>query len=268
LSWTVPQKYFDLDPIEPVGLPKILETELDDVPPMGVQFAKRKEHDAIVEAGKWKEAVQAYLATISYCDAMIGRLLDAFDRSGHAADTIICCWSDHGWHLGEKLHWHKSTLWEEAARAPMIFVVPGLTKAGAPCDRTVDYMNIYPTLTDLCGIPTPKHVQGVSIKPLLADPNAPWDRPAVTTHQFSNHAVRSERWRYIRYADGGEELYDQEKDPLEWTNLANDPQYNAVKAELSKRLPDENKPMASEHVEKDKKKDKNKNKNNRKAGRK
>jgi arylsulfatase A-like enzyme len=144
------------------------------------------------------------------------------------------------WHLGEKLHWHKSALWEEATRAPLIFVVPGLTRPGSSCGRTVDYMNVYPTLVDLCGLTAPPHLQGVSIRPLLADPAAPWDRPAVTTHQFSNHAVRSERWRYIRYADGGEELYDQEKDPLEWTNLAKDPQFDAVKAELAKWLPKEN----------------------------
>ena len=245
LPWTVPQKYFDLYPLDSIILPKILETDLDDVPPIGVQFAHRQEHDAIVRNGKWKAAVQAYLATITYSDTMIGRLLDGFVKSGHADDTIICCWSDHGWHLGEKLHWHKSTLWEEATRAPHIWVVPGLTKAGSSCGRTVDYMNIYPTLTELCGLPTPQHVQGVSIKALLADPAAAWDRPAITTHQFSNHTVRTERWRYIHYADGGEELYDHEKDPLEWTNLAKDSQYTAIKADLAQWLPKENKETPS-----------------------
>lgn len=242
LPWTVPKKYFDLYPLESVQLSKISEGDLDDVPPMGVYFAKRREHDAIVKAGQWKAAVQAYLATISFCDAMVGRLLDGLDQSGHAADTIICCWSDHGWHLGEKLHWHKSTLWEEATRAPLIFVVPGVTRPGTACPRSVDYMSIYPTLTDLCGLPKPRHVQGTSIKPLLADPAAPWDRPAVTTHQFSNHTVRTEQWRYIRYADGGEELYDHQKDPLEWTNLAKDSQFQPVKDTLSRWLPKENSP--------------------------
>jgi arylsulfatase A-like enzyme len=240
LPWTVPRKYFDLYPLDSIVLPKILETDLDDVPPMGVKFAKRKEHDAIVAAGKWKDAVQAYLATISYSDAMIGRLLDGFDRSGHQGDTIVCCWSDHGWHLGEKLHWHKSTLWEEAGRAPFIFVVPGLTTPGSNCARTVDYMSIYPTLAELCGLSVPLHVQGVSIRSLLADPAAAWDRPAITTHQCGNHSVRSERWRYIHYADGGEELYDHQEDPLEWTNLAKDAKYDSVKAELAKWLPTQN----------------------------
>lgn len=240
LSWTVPKKYFDLYPLDSVLLPKNLETDLDDVPPIGVQFAKQREHEAIVREGKWKECVQAYLATITFADAMIGRLLDGFDQSGHAADTIVCCWSDHGWHLGEKLHWHKSTLWEEGTRAPHIWVVPGLTQAGATCNRPVDYMNVYPTLCDLAGVPLPKHLQGASMKPLLADPAATWDRPAVTTFQFNNHTVRSDRWRYIHYADGGEELYDHEKDPREWTNLAKDPQFDSVKAELAKWLPKEN----------------------------
>jgi arylsulfatase A-like enzyme len=251
LSWTVPQKYFDLYPIESIVLPKILETDLDDVPPIGIQFAKRREHDAIVKVGKWKEAAQAYLATISYCDAMIGRLIEGLDKSGHAADTIVCCWSDHGWHLGEKLHWHKSTLWEEATRAPLIFVAPGLTKAGSVCARPIDYMDVYPTLTDLCALPTPQHVQGVSIKPLLADASAPWDRPAVTTFQLNNHTVRTEQWRYIHYADGGEELYDHQKDPLEWTNLAQDPQFAAVKADLAGWLPKENVPMSDKRAPSD-----------------
>ncbi|MCX7886480.1 MAG: sulfatase [Verrucomicrobiae bacterium] len=243
LPWTVPKKYYELYPLDSIILPKILETDLDDVPPIGQRFAKRKEHDAIVRDGQWKACVQAYLATISFCDAMVGRLLDALDKTTHANNTIICLWSDHGWHLGEKLHWHKSTLWEEATRAPHIWVVPGLTKPGTRCDRPVDYMNIYPTLTDLCGLPTPKHVQGVSLRALLANPSAPWDRPAITTHGQNNHTARSERWRYIRYADGGEELYDHQTDPLEWHNLANDPRFASVKTELAKWLPKENAPI-------------------------
>jgi len=254
LPWTVPKKYYDLYPLDSIILPKVLETDLDDVPPMGVQFAKRKEHDAIVRNGQWKACVQAYLATISFCDAMVGRLLDALDNSGYANDTIICCWSDHGWHLGEKLHWHKSTLWEEATRAPHIWVVPGLTQPGVSCDRAVDYMNIYPTLCDLCGLPTPKHVQGVSLRPLLANPSAPWDRPAITTHGFGNHTVRTERWRYIRYADGGEELYDHQNDPLEWRNLAGQSRFDSVKAELAQWLPTENRPPASKDAKTKKRK--------------
>jgi arylsulfatase A-like enzyme len=180
------------------------------------------DHAAILKSGRWKDAVQGYLAAITFCDAMVGRLLDGFDKSAYKDNTIICLWSDHGWHLGEKEHWRKFALWEEATHAPFLMVVPGVTKAGSVCERTTDYMNIYPTLCDLCGLPTPKHVEGVSIRPLLENPAAPWDRAAQTTHGFQNHAVRTEQWRYIRYADGGEELYNEQTDPLEWTNIAKD----------------------------------------------
>jgi arylsulfatase A-like enzyme len=125
---------------------------------------------------------------------------------------------------------------------PFVWVVPGVTKAGGVCDRTVDLMSVYPTLCDLCGITTPKHVEGTTIAPLLRDPKAAWDRPAVTTFHRNNHAVRTERWRYIRYADGGEELYDHDADPNEWTNLAADARYADVKKQVTKALPATNKP--------------------------
>jgi arylsulfatase A-like enzyme len=243
LPWYVPRKYYDLYPLERVKLPPVLETDLDDVPPVGVQLAKSLgDHTAMVQSGRWKEAVQAYLAAISFTDAMVGRLIDGLDRSPFKDNTVIVLWSDHGWHLGEKLHWRKSTLWEEATRAPLIWIVPGLTKPESVCHRTVDFMSIYPTLTNVCGIPTPKHVDGESIRPLLANPDAPWDRPARTTHMFNNHAVRTEKWRYIRYHDGGEELYDEVKDALEWTNLASRPDYAEVKKDLAKWLPKVNTP--------------------------
>jgi arylsulfatase A-like enzyme len=148
-------------------------------------------------------------------------------------------WGDHGWHLGEKEHWRKFALWEEATRTPLIWIVPGTTKAGSVCERPVDFMSIYPTLCDLSGLPIPSNVRGPSIKPLLADAQAKWDRPAITTYHKDNHSLRSEGWRYIRYADGGEELYDETADPYEWTNLAGDPKYAAQKAELAKWLPKE-----------------------------
>ena len=185
--------------------------------------------------------MQAYLATITFCDAMVGRLIEGFDKSAYKDNTIICLWSDHGWHLGEKQHWRKFALWEEATRAPYIWVVPGLTKAGGVCNRTVDYMQIYPTLCDLTGLPVPKHVEGESIRKLLEKPDAPWEKPAITTWLYKNHAVRNEDWRYIRYADGGEELYHNSVDPLEWTNLATKPEYAEQKAAMAKWLPTNNK---------------------------
>jgi arylsulfatase A-like enzyme len=238
MPWNVPRKYYDMHPLEKIQLPPHRDDDLNDLPPAGVQMARPQgDHRQILETGRWKDAIQGYLAAISYCDAMVGRLMDAFDKSPHKDNTIIVFWGDHGWHLGEKQHWRKFALWEEATRAPLIWVVPGLTSPGAVCDRTVDFMSIYPTLTDLCGIPTPKHVEGTSLRPLLRDPGAAWDKPALTTYMFKNHAVRSEGWRYIRYANGGEELYDERSDPFEWTNLATDPRHESTKAELARSLP-------------------------------
>ena len=247
MPWSVPKKYYEMYPLDTIQLPKVLETDLDDVPPAGVRMARPNgDHADILKSGRWKEAVQAYLATITFCDAMVGRLIQGFDQSAYKDNTILCLWSDHGWHLGEKQHWRKFALWEEATRAPYLWIVPGVTKAGGVCNRTVDYMQIYPTLCELAGLPTPKHVQGVSIRPLLEDPGAAWDQPAVTTWLFNNHAVRTEDWRYIRYADGGEELYHNAVDPLEWINLANKPEHASVKADLARWLPKENAPAKRE----------------------
>lgn len=258
MAWNVPQKWYDMFPLESIQLPPYKEDDLDDIPPAGVAMAKPQgDHKAMLDSGRWKEAIQAYLAATAYTDMNIGRVLDAFDKSPHKDNTIIVFWCDHGWHLGEKHHWRKFALWEEATRAPLLWVVPGLTKPGSVCERTVDFMSIYPTLMDVCGIAKPAHVEGPSIKPLLAAPAAAWATPALTTHGFNNHGVRSEGWRYIRYANGEEELYNEAADPNEWTNLANDPQYDGTKAELAKFLPATNQkspgPDAAKKEEKRKK---------------
>ena len=200
------------------------------------------DHKDILTSGRWKDAIQGYLAAVSYADAMIGRLLDALENSSYATNTIICLWGDHGWHLGEKHHWRKFALWEEATRAPLIWVVPGLTQSNTRCERAVDFMTIYPTLMDLCGIATPAHVEGESIRALLVNPAARWDKPAITTYRFQNHTIRTDAWRYIRYSDGGEELYDEDKDPYEWRNLASDGGMAAQKKLLEKWLPAKNAP--------------------------
>jgi arylsulfatase A-like enzyme len=245
MAWNVPKKYYDLFPLESIQLPKVLESDLEDVPPSGVRMARPDgDHAEMLKSGRWKEAVQGYLAAIAFCDAMVGRLMKAFGESAYKDNTIICFWGDHGWHLGEKQHWRKFALWEEATRAPLFFAGPGVTKPGVACERTVDFMSIYPTLCELAGLPIPKHVEGISVAPLLNDPTAAWDRPALTTHGKENHAVRSEKWRYIRYANGDEELYDEVNDPLEWKNLAGDSKYASVKAELAKSLPKTNAPEA------------------------
>ncbi len=243
MPWNVPRKYYDRFPLEKIVLPPYLETDLDDIPPAGVRMAQSDlYHEPILKSGRWKEAVQAYLATTAYLDMNVGRLLDAFEQSALRGNTMIVFWSDHGWSLGEKHHWRKFALWEECTRAPLIWVVPGLTKPGGICERTVDLMAVFPTLTDLCGIPTPHHVEGTSIRPLLGNPQAPWPRAALMTHKFNNHSVRTEEWRYIRYANGDEELYHETIDPNEWVNLARNPVHAARKAELARGLPTRNEP--------------------------
>ncbi len=244
MAWNVPRKYYDMHPLDEIELPPFQENDLQDLPAAAVAMAKPNEHEKIVAAGRWKQAVQGYLAAGTFADAQIGRLLDALEKSPERDRTIVVLWGDHGWHLGEKHHWRKFALWEEATRAPFIWIVPGLTSPGTRCDRTVDFMSIYPTLCDLCGVDTPEHVQGRSIRPLLADANGPWDQPAITTHGRQNHAVRSEGWRYIHYADGSEELYDETADPYEWTNLADDPRHASRKSELAAFMPKQNKPEA------------------------
>ena len=242
--FVVPKKYFDLHPIEKIELPPFRADDLDDLSEAGKRSGiGQGTHAMITQAGKWKEAIQSYLASISYVDAQVGRVLDALEKSAYRDNTIVVLLGDHGWQLGEKFHWGKTTLWEEVARAPLIWKVPGMTKAGAVCERTVDFMTIYPTLTDLCGVPTPKHVEGTSIRALLQNPKAAWAHPGITTYGQGQHAVRTEKWRYIRYKDGSEELYDDENDPYEWTNLAAKPEYAAKLKELAAYLPKENKPV-------------------------
>ncbi|MFP6676012.1 MAG: sulfatase [Pirellulaceae bacterium] len=250
MAFSVPKKYFDKFPLESIELPKVPADDLDDIPAAGIKMAKPNgDHAKIIKSGRWKDAVQSYLATINFADAQLGRLIDALDRSPYKDNTIICLWSDHGWHLGEKQHWRKFALWEEATKAPMIWIVPGVTPAGRVCARPIDYMNIYPTLNDLCQLSAPKNpkgqqLAGLSMRTLLADPNSAWERPALTTYGRNNHSLRGEHFRYIRYADGSEELYDHRTDPMEFTNLAKKQDLFDVKKRFAKWLPTDNVPVA------------------------
>lgn len=236
--WSVPEEYFALYPKAELTLPRVPKDDLDDLSPRAMGLARANNlHAWVTGSGKWRDAVQAYLATVSFVDDQIGRLLRGLERSSRAQDTVIVLWSDHGLHLGEKHHWHKLTLWEESTRTPLVFVVPGMTEPGGRSPRPVDSLSIYPTLADICGLPVPEHVDGVSLRRLLEDPEAPWDRVALTTRDRGDHAVRSERWRYIRYVDGREELYDHASDPMEWKNLALEPEYRELKLSLGKWMP-------------------------------
>jgi arylsulfatase A-like enzyme len=237
----VPKKYFDQYPLSSVALPKVFADDLSDVPSQGRQFANPGGvHADILRLGLWQDRVRAYMAAVSAADAQVGRLHDALDKSPYRDNTIIVFVGDNGWHLGQKEHWAKVTLWNEATRVPMIWVAPKLAKAGSKCEHGVDLMSVYPTLCELAGVPVPKHAEGVNIKPMLADPAAEWDTPGLSTMLKGNHTLVTAQWRYIRYNDGTEELYDHRVDPLERTNLAGKPEYADVKAKLAKHLPTKN----------------------------
>ena len=165
------------------------------------------DHAAILKSGRWKDAVQAYLATIAFCDAQVGRLIDGLQKSAYRDNTIICFWSDHGWHLGEKLHWRKFALWEEAARTVFIWSVPGLTKPAGVCDRPVDFMSIYPTLCDLTGVPKPAHVEGHQHSPAAGGSrgqvgpcrgdDVPQGQPQHPQRDLAVHPLRRRRRRTL-----------------------------------------------------------------------
>jgi len=229
LPWYVPQKYFDQFPLDSIQLPKVMENDLGDIPKAGRQMAKPDgDHAAVVKHNEWKKAVQGYLASIAFVDAQVGRVMKAYDKSPMKDNTLIVLWTDHGWHLGEKEHWRKFALWQDATRTPMIWMVPkGLSKAlpkgsakNEICTQPPSLLDIYPTLLDLCGLPPRADIAGKSLTPLIGSPQVHWERAVVTTHGRDNYSVQDHHWRYIRYADGSEELYDHRTDPNEWTNLA------------------------------------------------
>ena len=247
LPWYVPPKYFEPFPLDKIELPAFNYNDLDDLPEFGVNRAiSSGDHAKVIQHNQWRQAVQGYLASIYFADEQVGRVLDALENGPNADNTIVVLWTDHGWHLGEKEHWRKFALWEEATKTPLIWrvpkgVAPGMpegTRAGVRVDAPVTLLELYPTLNELAGIAAKPGLSGVSVVPLLKNADAPWDRPALTTYGRRNHAVRTARWRYIRYRDGGEELYDHDVDGMEWKNLANDPDYRSVIEQLAKHLPE------------------------------
>jgi len=195
--------------------------------------------------GSYRAAVRAYQASATFADKQIGRLLDALESTGVVERTIIVLWSDNGYHLGEKDHWEKFALWEKTTHVPFIVVAPGTTVAGGRCLRTVDLTCLYPTLLELCALKPSHSTDGRSVVRLLRDPASAWEQPAVMTYLRNNHAIRDERWRYIRYANGDEELYDHATDSREWSNLAADPAYAETKQRLAKWLPPQNAPAVA-----------------------
>lgn len=222
--WEVPQKYFDMYPLENIVLPERKKEDLEDAFDHGRRWIMKW----VLDNKQWEKIIQSYAASITFSDAMVGRLLDALEKSEHADNTIVVLWSDHGMHMGEKDNIEKFTLWERSTRVPLLIAVPGMALGGAHCDQPVSLMDLYPTLVDLTGFDLPPHLDGKSLVPQLNDPGAETS-PVITSYKFGNtqkpgvsgHAVRSMRYRYIYYPEINlEELYDHQNDPNEWENIA------------------------------------------------
>jgi len=238
----VPQKWFDLYPLEAIETPPYKADDLNDIPPVGMQIndlPMMPSTEWAKENGEWKKIVQAYLACISYVDFELGRVLDAIENSEHADNTVIVLWSDHGYRLGEKGTFAKHALWETATKAPLMFAGPNLPK-GKKIDAPVEMLSIYPTLLELSGLPAYKRNEGESLVDMMQNDQGIDEAKAITTFGMNNHAIKKDGFRYIQYEDKTEEFYDHNKDPNEWTNQANNPIYASKIAELKKLLPTKN----------------------------
>ena len=236
----VPQKWFDLYEVDSFTLPRSPKSDLEDLPKNFLtinNYAVAPTHAEVVNNGKQRSLTQAYLASISFVDHCVGVVLDSLKSSPHANNTLIVLWSDHGFHLGEKEHWAKRTLWEESTRVPLLFAGPGI-KPDKVCAESASLLDIYPTLIELCGLPANSHLEGVSLVPQLKDPTTARDRPVITSSYFGNHSIRTRDWRLIVYEDGAEELYDHRNDSNEFHNLAGDPIHKATRDQLVRWLPD------------------------------
>jgi iduronate 2-sulfatase len=233
--YVAPKKYFDLYPLDEIQLPYAPEDDRDDIPVAAFAHNCPVPHYGL-EQPVLREAIQAYYASVSFVDAQVGRLLDALDDLGLTENTLVVFWSDHGYHLGEHNGvWQKRTLFEQGSRAPLLFRAPKAAGNGQPCRRIVEFIDIYPTVMDWAGLPLPKHLDGFSLMPLLREPTKKWNDMAITQilrpadkrleTQVMGCSIRTARWRYTEWADGksGVELYDHHSDPMEFRNLAVNP---------------------------------------------
>lgn len=235
----VPQKWFDLHPIEDIEVPPYRADDLEDVPPVALQIndlPMMPTTDWAIESGEWKNIVQAYLACISFVDHQVGRVMEALRNSDHADNTVIVLWSDHGYRLGEKGTFAKHALWTSATRAPLLFSAPALPR-GKVIDTPAEMLSIYPTLLELCGLTAYEKNEGKSLLPVMQRKNAGKGQFAITTFGMNNHAVQSDQFRYIRYEDGGEEFYDHRQDPNEWNNEVQNLNYRKEIQNLREHLP-------------------------------
>lgn len=239
-----PKRFFDLYPPEKMPLPADFAptpTASEAVPRYALRYNLDLFYEERPTPERAREAMAAYYACISFMDEQLGRVLDALDHLGLRDNTVIALWGDHGWHLGEKGMWAKGTLFDVSARAPLIIVDPRRKTTGRACPRTVEFVDLYPTLTELCGLPAPPGLEGKSLVPLLDNPEAAWNRPAfslVAREDWLGRSVRTERWCYTEWDYGrrGIELYDLQADPHESKNLALEPALAPVIAELRQKL--------------------------------
>lgn len=249
LAFVCPQKFFDMqaDQIEP---PLIRRNDLADVPWVGRTMASLKDDHRFRSDDAWQRVHRSYLACNSWADFNIGRVLKALEESEYADNTVIALWSDHGYHQGEKRSFRKFSLWEESTRVPLILFDPRDrdAKQGRECKEAVSLIHVYRTLGELAGVEVPDYVDGQSLVPQMRDPGEPVDVPAITSWGRGNYSVRDDHHRYIRYFDGGEELYDHQADPQEWNNLADDENWRTVKSKLASQLPSNEAPLVKEGV--------------------
>lgn len=240
--WRVPQQFFDLHPIEEVVPPELRPEDLEDLGVVGTPEGEIVDatgaFEALTKHGLLAEAVQAYQAAQSYSDWLVGQVLDELEASPHSENTIVVVWSDHGFHLGEKMHLRKDTLWDRATHVPLVVNDPTGTMSSGEFDRPVSLIDIGPTLGELCGVAIAGDHEGESLIPVLADPDLAEERPPIMTRGEGNFSVRRGQWRYTAYASGVRELYDHSVDPEEFTNLAGDAEYATIEEELAAFLPD------------------------------
>jgi uncharacterized sulfatase len=239
--YVAPRKYFALYPIEQIKLPVEPMEHFDRIPKAA--FWTNPLYWGLDETQR-KEVIRAYYASISFMDAQVGKLLDALTELGLAENTVVVFWSDHGYLLSEHGQWMKQSLFEEAARVPLIIAAPGAKGNGKKSSRTVELIDIYPTLAGLCDLKRPNYIDGNNLVPLLQNPDRKWDHPAYTQvarnqGEYMGRSVRTERWRYSEWDnDGikGKQLYDHDKDPFEYHNLASDPAFKKIEAKMKDLL--------------------------------
>ncbi len=238
VAFVVPQEFFDLYPLDEIVVPEVPLDDIEDLPnKMWVESRQfRKVRDS---KNGWNQIMQAYMASISFCDWVLGELLDSLDSSPYADNTIVVLWSDHGYHIGEKERFAKRALWTQTSRVPFLISVPGMTTASRNCDASVSLLDIYPTLYEFCHFDqnVPQTLAGHSLRSLLQNPNHGWPHVAVTSHGEGNAAVTDARYHYIQYADGSKEVYDHQTDPREYNNLAQQPNLKPVMERLAESIP-------------------------------